>query len=31
LVYGAKDEQHNDAVVLKAYLEKAGTVPVQLG
>jgi uncharacterized protein YeaO (DUF488 family) len=22
LVYGAKDEQHNDAVVLKAYLEK---------
>jgi uncharacterized protein YeaO (DUF488 family) len=21
LVYGAKDEQHNDAVVLKAYLE----------
>lgn len=22
LVYGAKDEEHNDAVVLKAYLEK---------
>lgn len=22
LVYGAKDEQHNDAVVLKEYLEK---------
>ncbi|MGH7142376.1 MAG: DUF488 domain-containing protein [Candidatus Saccharimonadales bacterium] len=22
LVYGAKDEQHNDAVVLKIYLEK---------
>jgi uncharacterized protein YeaO (DUF488 family) len=22
LVYGARDEQHNDAVVLKAYLEK---------
>jgi uncharacterized protein YeaO (DUF488 family) len=22
LVYGAKDEQHNDAVVLKAYLER---------
>lgn len=22
LVYGAKDEQHNDAVVLKAYLEQ---------
>lgn len=22
LVYGAKDKQHNDAVVLKAYLEK---------
>ncbi len=22
LVYGAKDEKHNDAVVLKAYLEK---------
>lgn len=23
LVYGAKDEEHNDAVVLKAYLERA--------
>lgn len=25
LVYGAKDEEHNDAVVLKAFLESGGT------
>lgn len=25
LVYGARDEQHNDAIVLKAYLEREAT------
>ena len=27
LIYGAKDEQHNNAVVLKQYLEEGAAVP----